>query len=123
MGSVCTNKSKRQCPFGTTKRYRPAQTHSTLSDSVPNQPKRLLDVLHLDPLRESHTRMSFRKTNHAFQLSSGGGNPPLLRSNVFSDLAHLDVRLDEGVRGFFGQDGVNSRPSIGDVGGQGFDGL
>ena len=67
--------------------------------------------------------MSFRKTNHALELSSGGGDPPLLRSNVLPDLAHLDVRLDEGVRGFFGQDGVNPRSGIGDVGGQGFDGL
>lgn len=63
----------------------------TLSDSIPDQPKGLLDVLHLDPFRKPHPRVSFRKTDHALELSCRRRDPPLLRPNVLSDFTHLDV--------------------------------
>ena len=57
--------------------------------------------------RVPHPRMSFRQPDHRLELPRRSRDPPLVGPRVRSDIPHLNVRLDERVRGFLTQDGMN----------------
>lgn len=96
-------------------------TYSTLPNRVPDQPRRFFHILQFNFIAQSHPRMSFTQTNHAFQLTRRGGDPSFGCSNVFADFSHFDIGSNEGVRGGLSELWMNVRSSVGDVRRQVFD--
>lgn len=98
-------------------------THRTLPQSRLDQPARFYYILQIHRLAESHTRMCLREPDHALQLSGSSCNPLFLGTRVGADLAHLDVGLNERIRGSFSEERVDLCPRVGDVSGERIKGL
>lgn len=61
--------------------------------------------------------MSFGESDHGFELTGGGSDAFFGGFGVGAAYAaELEVRLDEFFRGFAGDDGMDARASVGDVG-------
>jgi hypothetical protein len=73
------------------KRMTAMDTYCTLPDSISDQSERFFDILQVDSFRESHPGVSFRQSDHTFELSGGGCDSSFLCSHILSDLPHFDV--------------------------------
>ena len=67
--------------------------------------------------------MCFGETDHAFELASCGSYAPFGGGRVFAHFAKGDVGFDEFGAGGFSYGGVDFGAGVGDVGGDGFEGL
>lgn len=67
--------------------------------------------------------MSLTETNHGLELTGRSRDALFLSSSVQPDFTHVDIRLNERIRGVFGEDRVNLGSRIRNVCCESIDGL
>ena len=92
-----------------------------LLECLSDQTGSLLYILQLYAIAEAHSCVRLRKSDHAFQLSSGSGDPPLATtSSIDTCASHSYVSSYESIGGRRGELRVDVRSGIRDVCGQHF---
>lgn len=82
-----------------------------------------VDIVFRDSGGEAHFGVRFGQTDHAFELTGGGGDAALGGADVFSQLAHGNVGGHEGFASGGRDGGLHGVAGVGDVGGEELDGL